>query len=136
MRILVTGDRNWHSNRHYDIIASALVDCGLGTTIIHGDARGVDRMAGELARMMSIPVIEFPADWNQYGRKAGAIRNRQMYREGKPDIVLAFHSDLANSKGTKDMVMVARRGGTPVRIYDDCGLVEETVEVPTLHFEA
>jgi hypothetical protein len=60
------------------------------TTVIEGDARGVDRIAGEWARARDIKVMEFPADWKNEGRHAALIRNERMLRDGKPDLVIAF----------------------------------------------
>jgi len=48
--------------------------------------------------------LEFPARWDLYGRAAGPLRNSQMLKEGKPNLVIAFHDNLDSSKGTKDMV--------------------------------
>jgi hypothetical protein len=64
---------------------------------------------------MGLPVESFPADWEQYGRAAGPIRNQQML-EAKPDRVFAFHEDLEHSKGTGDMVRRARKAGVPVEV--------------------
>lgn len=58
--------------------------------LIEGDARGVDRIAGEWARARGLELIEFPADWKNEGRHAALIRNERMLREGKPDMVIAF----------------------------------------------
>ncbi len=58
--------------------------------LIEGDARGVDRIAGEWARLRSVPLVEFPADWKREGRHAALIRNLRMLQEGKPDLVVAF----------------------------------------------
>jgi hypothetical protein len=52
-------------------------------------------------------VRAFPADWNRFGPAAGPIRNRLMLDEN-PDLVIAFHSDLSNSRGTADTVTEAR----------------------------
>mgnify|MGYP001615970522 CR=1 FL=1 len=38
---------------------------------------------------------------------------------GKPDIVLAFHSDLSKSKGTKDMVRRSQEAEIPVYIFTE-----------------
>jgi len=59
-------------------------------TIIEGDARGVDRIAGEWARARGVELIEFPANWKDEGRHAALIRNERMLQEGKPDLVIAF----------------------------------------------
>lgn len=58
--------------------------------MIEGDARGVDRIAGEWARSRGIELIEFPAKWQEEGRHAALIRNERMLQEGKPDLVIAF----------------------------------------------
>ena len=59
-------------------------------TVIEGDARGVDRIAGEWARSRGIELIEFPADWKNEGRHAALIRNLRMLNEGRPYLVVAF----------------------------------------------
>src|SRR4051812_30438242 len=116
MRVLVTGDRNW-DNEH--IIFEALADIAWdpdledAVVVIHGAARGADTQAGSAAKRLKLTVEEFPAQWKEYGKAAGPIRNREMLNSGV-DLVLAFHSDLASSKGTKDMVFIANKEGVPV----------------------
>jgi YspA, cpYpsA-related SLOG family len=119
MRILVCGDRNWTDRKAifetldmYDFLSESE-----RAHIIEGAARGADTMAGEWAVERGAPLEEFPAEWTKHGRSAGPIRNAQMLREGKPDIVIAFHDDLEKSKGTKDMVRRAKDARLPVRLY-------------------
>jgi len=113
-RILVCGDRNWTD---HETMWEELSQYPAGTTIIHGDARGADRMAGEIARKLRMHVLAVPADWDKHGKAAGPIRNRDMFKRGQPDLVLAFHNDIHKSKGTNDMVFkVAGPAGTPVKI--------------------
>lgn len=115
MRILFCGDRNW---TNYNVIVDTMIDLG-PTVVIEGEARGADRMAREAAEDSSIPVLKFPAHWERYGAAAGPIRNRQMLDEGKPDMVVAFHNDIQNSKGTKNMVEQAKKRGIPVRVITE-----------------
>ena len=82
------------------------------TAVIHGAASGADKLAGEVAGEMGIPVEEFPARWNDYGRAAGVIRNQMMLTHGKPDLVVAF----PGGKGTADMVQRALKAHVPVRV--------------------
>ena len=115
MRILICGDRNWTD---VDMIRKRLVDYGRDVdTVIEGEARGADRFARGVAESMGLKVMPFPADWTKYHKAAGAIRNQQMLDEGKPDEVWAFHDDLGNSKGTKDMVDRARKAGLPTWLF-------------------
>lgn len=115
MKVLVCGDRNWSD---MDKIETRLKRLPEGTTLIHGAARGADTLGGYVAeRFCGFKVEAYPADWNKYHRAAGPIRNRQMLDQ-KPDLVIAFHSDLATSKGTKDCVMEARKRKIPVEVIE------------------
>lgn len=75
-------------------------------------------MARFLAHQLGYETMDFPADWDKYGRSAGPIRNGEMLKQGKPDLVVAFHDDIENSKETKDMVRQAREAGIPVEVRD------------------
>jgi hypothetical protein len=115
--ILICGDRNWID---FDLIHNTLKTCH--TTfrcqmVIEGGAKGADMCGREAAMTLNIPYQEFRARWEDYGKGAGPIRNQQMLDEGQPDVVLAFHDDLPNSKGTKDMIRRAKKAGIPVRHY-------------------
>lgn len=121
MSVLVTGDRNWAD---YGMIKDALARrkyteaiLRIGPPIvIHGAAKGADRLAGYAAKSLGLEVREYPADW-KLGKAAGVIRNQQMLDSEKVDLVLAFHDDLENSKGTKDMVERAKKAGIAIRRY-------------------
>ncbi len=114
MRVLVCGDRNWTD---VELIRDNLPH--ETTVVIHGACRGADKIGGEVAESLGIPVEVFPAQWKRYGRGAGPIRNKQMLDEGKPDLVLAFHPDLLKSKGTRNMVTLARKKGLPVIVVSE-----------------
>ena len=52
----------------------------------------------------------YPANWEEFGKRAGLIRNARMLTEGKPERVLAF----PGGRGTADMVSRAREAGVEV----------------------
>lgn len=110
MTVLVCGSRNWGDGKR---IATRLDELGPGTTIIHGAARGADRIAGAVATSLGYTVQEFPADWRGKGKAAGVIRNLEMLDQ-KPDLVLAFQR--AGSTGTQHTIDEARRRGIPVEV--------------------
>jgi hypothetical protein len=112
MKVLVCGDRFWTDK---DKIRARLAQLPAGTIILHGAARGADSIAAGIAQSLGFEVRAFPADWNKHGKAAGPIRNREMLNE-KPDLVIAFHPNLAQSKGTKDTVGEAKRRGIPVEL--------------------
>lgn len=114
MRILICGDRNW---RNMTIIERELKKFPPGTVVIHGAAKGADTLGGLVADKLGFEVMTFPAKWNIYGRSAGSIRNQVMIDEGKPELVLAFHENLSESKGTKDMVNRASGVGIKVEVF-------------------
>ena len=119
MRILICGDRNWIDKELIHSTIKAILDGrpeGGIETIIEGDARGADRLAGHIADELGISKHVFPAKWGLYGRAAGPIRNTQMREEGHPDLVVAFHDDIENSKGTKDMLKQAKMAGIPTNL--------------------
>ena len=107
-RILICGDRNYQDwikvQEYLDTISRT-------TIIIHGGARGADSLAGNLATSLKMKVIKFSADWDKYGKAAGVLRNQQMLDEGYPDLVVYFHKDIENSKGTRDMLKRATDSG-------------------------
>ena len=111
MRVLCCGDRNWTS---YEIIRRELEKFDDNTVIIEGCANGADSISAYIARQLGYRVLEFPAYWKKYGKAAGPIRNTQMLDEGKPDLVLAFHTNIENSKGTKNMIEQSKKRGIKV----------------------
>ncbi|MCL6592088.1 MAG: DUF2493 domain-containing protein [Firmicutes bacterium] len=112
MVVLVCGSRDYTDyGKVYDCLKSIDV-----SQVLAGGCRGADTLAVAAAKACGYPFREFPADWRKFGKAAGPIRNQQMLDEGKPDLVVAFHEDLENSKGTKDMIRRARSQGIPVRL--------------------
>ncbi len=106
LRALVCGGRDFCD---IELMRAVLGALNLAV-VIHGAARGADTMAGQLAAEFGVSTIACPADWRAHGKRAGAIRNREMLLH-RPDIVLAF----AGGGGTADMVNVAARAG--IRTY-------------------
>lgn len=111
-RVIVCGSRYWTDK---DGIKDALVAYA-PTEVVVGGARGVDALVKEAAGELGIEAIEIKAKWKEYGRAAGPIRNKAML-ELEPEAVLAFHDNLRKSKGTKNMVKLAKEKGLPVYLY-------------------
>jgi hypothetical protein len=107
-KLLVCGDRGWQDDKMiYSVLCELKKEYGI-TTIIEGEASGADRAGASAARKLDLTLKPFPAQWLRYGRAAGP--NRQMLKDN-PDLVVAFHDDLKNSKGTKNMCQIAILGG-------------------------
>lgn len=115
MIVLVCGSRNWTNT---SAVHRELVKLPPGTKIIHGGARGADRIAGVTAAKLGLSVKVFWANWDEYGRAAGFIRNKQMIDE-TPDLVIAFTENLATSRGTADTVRRARSKEIETLVFND-----------------
>ena len=115
VRLLVCGGRDFKKK---NVVFSALddlssklyyikksIDC-----VIHGGATGADTFADKWAEENGIQIIAFPADWDRYGPAAGPIRNSEMLRIGRPDLVYAF----PGGKGTLNMEKLAKKAGITV----------------------
>lgn len=114
LTIILCGGRDWGDR---DKIRNVLMGFDSATTlIVEGGCRGADTIGREEAIKLGFVVITEMAEWHKYGKRAGRIRNQKMYDIYRPDLVLAFHHDLNHSKGTKHMITVAKKGGTPVRV--------------------
>lgn len=112
--VLICGDRNWDDDR---LIRHQMYHrLPEGSTVIEGGARGADQIAGRLADKLGLNHKTFKADWDRYGKAAGAIRNNKMLDQ-KPNEVWAFHDDLHRSKGTAHCVHEARKRNIPVRVF-------------------
>ena len=88
--------------------------------VVHGGARGADRLAGRWAFARGIIARVFPADWSRHGKAAGMIRNRAMLEDGRPDVVVAF----PGGRGTANMVALALKRSVPVLRVDNRGAPE------------
>lgn len=116
MKVLVCGDRNWKNPEPIAHRLTQLLDeTDEFITVIHGAARGADTLGGQIASSLGLKVVAVPAEWQRFGRSAGPIRNQAMLVMG-PDLVLAFHENIEQSKGTRDMVTRARKAGIETEV--------------------
>ena len=113
MKVLVSGSRYY---RDYEKILAVVKSLDIDL-LIAGGCRGADTLAVRAARQCDIRYVEYPADWQRFGKSAGPIRNGHMLKMEKPDLVLFFHEDLAKSKGTADMFSRVLRANIPYRIF-------------------
>jgi hypothetical protein len=109
-RVLCCGGRNFSDfvfvNTRLNELRQVLGDFA----IIHGGARGADRLAGEWGKNSGLPVIEVAANWSRYGNAAGSIRNGWMLDLCFPTYAVAF----SGGTGTADMVRKCKARHVPV----------------------
>lgn len=113
MKVIIAGSRHIDN---YEAL-KALID-STGWTIdevVSGGCRGVDMMGEQWAAEHDIPVRTFVADWAQYGREAGELRNREManYADG---LILLWD---AKSPGASCMLRESAKAGIPIHHHVD-----------------
>jgi len=122
--VLVAGSRSWTDRTAIEERIAAN-ETGEGThVLIHGAARGADRIADRVARERGWHVETYPANWSRFHKKAGPIRNRvmverllELFAKGTTVAVEAFLD--ADSRGTRHTIKIAREAGLKVHITDD-----------------
>ena len=124
MKILICGDRKWLG---YNTIRKWLLGKQFATStpleVVQGEAKGADRLAARAARSLGMTVHSHPALWSKYGRAAGPIRNQEMLDSHSDiELVMAFHSNIEESKGTADMVRRAKKAGIITQVMASGGL--------------
>jgi YspA, cpYpsA-related SLOG family len=118
MIVLVCGGRDY-SDRLYLFHTMDNLEREAGKPfrgLIHGAARGADRLAAEwqaerIKTNAQFWAAGYPADWDTHGKAAGPIRNQSMLDQNPGiELVIAF----PGGRGTADMVARARKKGIPV----------------------
>ena len=112
MKVLICGSRTW---TEWDPIWARMEQLPADTIVVHGGARGVDKIADYIAGRLKLERRQYLAQWGKYGKAAGVIRNRQMIEEEQPDLVIAYWN--GTSRGTKDTIDLARKHKIPVEVY-------------------
>jgi hypothetical protein len=112
--VIIAGSRNFND---YDLFKEKCIfylkkRVKDGLCIFSGCANGADSLTLRFAKEYGIDVEEYPAEWNKYGKKAGMLRNSEMLKNAHA--LIAFWD--GKSKGTMNMVEIAKIKGIPVRI--------------------
>jgi hypothetical protein len=118
-RVLVCGSRDWGDRRS---ISRRLQSLPVDATIVHGAAsrrvdgveKSADMIADDVARSLGLSVEQHPANWREWPRTAGFVRNIEMLDSGV-DLVIAFQRDL--SRGTQHTINEARKRGVDVEVH-------------------
>lgn len=111
MKVIVAGSREGFVARN---VFEAIEESNfLITEIVSGTARGVDKDGEYYARCNKLPLKQFPANWNLYGKAAGHIRNKEMALYA--DALVAVWD--GKSPGTKNMIETMKSLNKPVYVY-------------------
>lgn len=101
MKLIIAGSRSITDITTVEAaIKSSMIDISKITEVVSGTASGVDKLGEQWAKSKKLNIHQMPADWNKHGKKAGAIRNKQM--GDYADMLVAVWD--GKSKGTKQMI--------------------------------
>ena len=114
-KVLVCGSRNW---RDRELIKAAMLrhGCSAEDILFHGNCAGADLIAEDVGMALGMHIVAFKPNWRHFKLAAGPIRNGLML-SFLPDMIIAFHDDIKNSKGTKNMVSLARTAGVRAFVH-------------------
>ena len=101
MRVIIAGGRNYKFTEA-DIDGLDFMHRHLGfSAVLCGMATGADMEGKQWAESRGIPVEEYPAKWNEFGRAAGPMRNKEMAENA--DMLIPF----PGGRGTENMIKQA-----------------------------
>jgi hypothetical protein len=114
MKIIIAGPRD----RSVSIaeLTQIVYESGFAISIlICGMARGIDTSAHIWARTLGIPIEEYPAEWDAFGKSAGYRRNTEMAKVAEGLIALRKPG---GSRGTQHMIDIALVKGLKVFVKE------------------
>lgn len=121
--LLVAGTRTFDD---YELLSKKIKQLttkyGNNICIVSGGAKGADTLAERYAKEHGLEFIKFPAKWDEYGNKAGFIRNEKMHnyisQHEHRGCVLFWDG---KSKGTKHSIALSKKYENQLRIimYED-----------------
>lgn len=132
IKLIVAGSRGWCCSYHPRNDHATCVECrsfvrSLGTLIgyavgsdlsqvhlIHGDCKSSPDVVAEVwAKANNVPFTAMPAEWDHYGKSAGARRNTKM-AERATHLVAVWDG---SSNGTRNMIEQAKKLGLRVQKF-------------------
>ncbi len=114
-RVVIAGCRYFND---YDVAKEYLDFCFRNLrqmyeiVIISGASKGADALGERYATENGFKIMQFPAEWERYGKRAGPIRNDLM--ASLADCVICFWD--GKSRGTRSMISYAFKYEKPVQI--------------------
>lgn len=81
IKLLVFGSRSINDDAFINEMLNKIIGDRKDIIIIEGDAIGVDRTAGNHAKMKGLEVKLYKPDWNKLGKAAGILCSEDMVKE-------------------------------------------------------
>jgi len=111
-KVIIAGGRDFTNYQMVEDHCDRILKNKENIEIVSGGATGVDALAETYSVKKGFQFIKFSANWKEYGKAAGPIRNRQMAKYA--DALIAFWN--GQSRGTKNMIELAAKESLKTRI--------------------
>lgn len=109
MKLVIAGSRNLELNICF--LNEMLDNFNLyPEEIVCGCARGIDYLGEKYSEYNGLKLAEFPANWEEHGKAAGPIRNREMAKYG--DALLLIWD--GKSSGSQNMKEEMKKQNKPI----------------------
>lgn len=119
MKVLVCGGREYTDYRELCLKLDVIHTEREFTLLVHGDAKGADKLAGRWAVERGIQQVKVPANWEGLDTKAGMVRNQLMLDLVSPEVCVGFPGGI----GTNKMMFMAHKQGVEVVDTDDINIL-------------
>ena len=123
MKYIIAGGRDFNNRAIMNKILSKYISPS-SDIIISGCAQGADTLGAEWAATHGVALQTFPAQWDQYGKAAGYIRNAEMGEYA--DAAIIFWN--SKSKGTAHMIKTMKKLGKSYSVFNYNGELIESNE--------
>lgn len=117
MNIIIAGGRDFNNYEFLKEKCSNVINSFLfkdDIKLVSGKAKGADTLGENFAKEFNYQLLEYPANWNEYGKSAGYIRNEEMAKISQ--VLIAFWD--GKSKGTKHMINLAKKYNLEIYIFN------------------
>lgn len=113
VKLIIAGGRGYIPRHGDGQLIRKFVDQFGVTEIVSGTANGADEIGEIFSFGMGKEPRRFPPDWDQWGKWAGPIRNKEM--ADYADALLVF----PGNTGTANMIEQAQKVGIKIYRFDD-----------------
>lgn len=103
MKLIIAGTRSLKTTPR-QVCDFVLAFKLLVSEVVSGCGGMVDRCGESFAQANSIPINPFPAQWQEHGKSAGPIRNRDMAKYADA-LLLIWDGESRGSKNMRDEMM-------------------------------
>jgi hypothetical protein len=111
-RVIVAGSRDFNDYNLLQATLDKLLSNKKKVIIISGTTRGADRLGEQYAKERGFAMVQFHAQWDIYGKRAGYLRNEEMAQNA--NACVCFWDGV--SRGTSHMIDLAKRYSLDTRV--------------------